>query len=181
MRAADHFHVGIVVEDLDGALDDLALLFGHEWCPTLAVSTPVLLADGETTLDLRFTYSMTTPRVEVIQSIPGTLWMPAVGSGIHHLGYWTNDVAADAALLVARRVRRRGDRRPSRRHGRLGLPPQRERTSDRARQPGAGRGSRAVLGVGRTVEESRVAPVTITRTTVRRRGHLACVRLHCVS
>jgi hypothetical protein len=102
MRAADHFHVGIVVEDLDAALGDLAGLFGHEWCPTLAVTTPVLLPDGETTLDLRFTYSTTTPRVEVIQSIPGTLWMPAVGSGIHHLGYWSDDVEADAALLAAR-------------------------------------------------------------------------------
>ena len=45
---------------------------------------------------------MTVPRVEVIQSIPGTLWTPAVGSGIHHLGYWSDDVATDAALLAAR-------------------------------------------------------------------------------
>ena len=41
MRAADHFHVGIVVDDLDAALDDLADLFGYEWCPILAVETPV--------------------------------------------------------------------------------------------------------------------------------------------
>ena len=25
-----------------------------------------------------------------------------MGSGIHHLGYWSDDVVADAALLVAR-------------------------------------------------------------------------------
>jgi Glyoxalase/Bleomycin resistance protein/Dioxygenase superfamily len=102
MRAEDQFHVGIVVEDLDAALDDLASLFGHDWCPPLVVSTPVLLPDGDITLDLCFTYSTTTPRVEVIQSIPGTLWTPAVGSGIHHLGYWSDDVAADARLLAAR-------------------------------------------------------------------------------
>jgi hypothetical protein len=102
MRAADHFHVGIVVDDFDAALDDLSHLFGHEWCPALSISTPVVLPEGETTLDLVFTYSTTTPRVEVIQSIPGSLWTPAPGSGIHHLGYWSDDVAADAARLTAR-------------------------------------------------------------------------------
>jgi hypothetical protein len=102
MKAADQFHVGIVVEDLDAALDDLSTLFGYEWCPKLEVSTPVALPDGESTLDLVFTYSTAAPRLEVIQSIPGTLWMPAPASGIHHVGYWSDDVAADAAALTAR-------------------------------------------------------------------------------
>jgi hypothetical protein len=31
MKAADHFHVGIVVDDFDNALDGLTDLFGHEW------------------------------------------------------------------------------------------------------------------------------------------------------
>jgi hypothetical protein len=102
MNAADHFHAGVVVDDFGAALDDLSDLFGHEWCPTMSVSTPVVLPEGEITLDLVFTYSKTTPRVEVIKSVPGTLWTPAPGSGIHHLGYWSDDVAADAARLTAR-------------------------------------------------------------------------------
>ena len=130
MKAADQFHVGIVVDDLDAALADLSALFGHEWCPKLSVSTPVVLPDGEATLDLVFTYSRTEPRVEVIQSMPGTLWMPAEGSGIHHLGYWSDDVAADAAASDSSGLRRRGDRRPSRRHCRLGLSPECERPAD---------------------------------------------------
>jgi hypothetical protein len=102
MNAADHFHVGIVVDDFDGALDELADLFGHEWCPPMSISAPVVLPDGEAMLDLLFTYSRAAPRVEVIQSMPGTLWVPAPASGIHHLGYWSDDVAADAARLIAR-------------------------------------------------------------------------------
>ena len=102
MNAADQFHVGIVVDDLDAAMADLSALFGYEWCPKLEVSTPVLLPDGETTLDLVFTYSTAAPRVEVIRSIPGTLWTPAPASGIHHLGYWSDDVVADAAALTER-------------------------------------------------------------------------------
>jgi hypothetical protein len=102
MNAGDHFHVGIVVDDFERALEELGILFDHEWCPTMSVSTPVVLPDGEATLDLVFAYSRTVPRVEVIQSMPGTLWVPVPASGIHHLGYWSDDVAADAKRLTAR-------------------------------------------------------------------------------
>lgn len=101
MRGADQFHIGVIVDDLDAALMELTEMFGYEWCPPLAVQTPVVLADGEMMLDLRFTYSVTTPRVEVVQAISGTLWVPAPGSGIHHAGYWSDDLTADSALLEA--------------------------------------------------------------------------------
>lgn len=91
MRAHDQFHVGIVVDDLDATLADLTGLFGYEWCPQLHIETPVVLPSGDTTLDLRFTYSSTVPRLEVIQSIPGSLWVPAPSSGVHHVGYWSDD------------------------------------------------------------------------------------------
>jgi hypothetical protein len=101
VNGADQFHAGIVVDDLPGALADLTEMFGYEWCPTLALETPVVLPDGEFMLDLEFTYSTTVPRVEVIRSTPGTLWMPAAGSGVHHLGYWSDDLAGDMARLDA--------------------------------------------------------------------------------
>jgi hypothetical protein len=102
VRAADHFHVGIVVDDLQAALVELTDLFGYEWCSLLSVETPVVLADEERMLGLTFAYSKSTPRIEVIQSIPGTLWIPAATSGVHHLGYWSDDVAADAERLMER-------------------------------------------------------------------------------
>ena len=102
MRSADQFHFGIVVEDLDAALADLSALFGYQWCQLLSIRTPVRLPTGETTIDLRFTYSTTAPRVELIQSVPGTLWVPASGSHLHHVGYWSDDVTRDAGLLVER-------------------------------------------------------------------------------
>ncbi len=102
MRAADQFHIGIVVDDLGAAMDDLGGLFGYEWCPILAIETPVVLPDREIMLDLRFTYSRSAPRVELIKSVVGTLWIPAEGSGIHHAGYWSDDVGADGLLLAGR-------------------------------------------------------------------------------
>ncbi len=101
MRAADQFHVGIVVDDLDGALAQLTGLFGYDWGGEVDATRPVQLPAGEAIVRFRFRYSRTTPRVEVIQSQPSTLWTVAPGSGIHHLGYWSDDVAADGAALEA--------------------------------------------------------------------------------
>jgi hypothetical protein len=102
MNPVDQFHVGIVVADFDASLAHLSELFGYSWCPEIALPTEVTLPSGTTVIDLGFVYSAEAPRVEVIRTIPGTLWTPAEGSGIHHLGYWSDDVAADAAALEAR-------------------------------------------------------------------------------
>lgn len=44
-------------------------------------------------------YSKTEPRLEIIESVPGTHWLPADGS-VHHIGYWSDDVAGDSARLA---------------------------------------------------------------------------------
>ncbi len=99
MRAADQFHTGVVVDDLERALAELTALFGYEWCDEVHVEQPVHLPSGDTTVEFRFHYSRNAPRLEVIGHQPGTLWVPAAGSGIHHLGYWSDDVATDGASL----------------------------------------------------------------------------------
>ena len=100
MRATDHFHAGIVVDDVDSAMDDLAGLFGYEWCQKQTVPLPVRFPTGERTVELTFTYSSTVPRLELIATVPGTFWAPI--AGIHHFGYWSDDVARDSASLVER-------------------------------------------------------------------------------
>src|SRR5258706_8997702 len=102
MNASDQFHVGIVVDDLDATLSSLTEMFGYEWTDELTVPTPVLLPDGEVVIEFSFVYSRNTPRLEVIRSRPGTLWVAVEGSGIHHLGYWSDDVQVDADRFVAR-------------------------------------------------------------------------------
>jgi Glyoxalase/Bleomycin resistance protein/Dioxygenase superfamily len=99
MKAADQFHTGVVVADLDKALAELSQLFGYEWCDEIHVEQPVQTPAGDATVEFRFRYSRSTPRLEVIEQRPGTLWVPAGESGIHHLGYWSDDVAADSAAM----------------------------------------------------------------------------------
>jgi hypothetical protein len=62
VRAEDQFHPGVVVDE------------------------PVLLAGGEIMLPPRFAYSASIPRMELVQSVPGTPWVPLARSGAHHVG-----------------------------------------------------------------------------------------------
>lgn len=101
MHAHDQYHVGIVVEDLDAAKAQLSGLFGYVWGSPMGGSVLVRQRSGTGELDLRLVYSVTEPRVELVQQIAGTVWEPAAGSGVHHLGYWSDDVAADATRLEA--------------------------------------------------------------------------------
>lgn len=101
VNAADQYHVGIVVEDLDSAKAQLSDLFGYLWGPEVASDVTVRLAAETVELNLRLAYSVSEPRVELVQQLPGTLWEPAAGSGVHHLGYWSDDVGADGARLEA--------------------------------------------------------------------------------
>ena len=106
MRASDQYHAGIVVDDFDTTLADLSALFGYEFASPLALSTPVRLSEDdrtvERTIDLRFTYSVTVPRVEVIEDDSRHAVDASGRMGIHHLGYWSDDLAADSSLLEER-------------------------------------------------------------------------------
>jgi hypothetical protein len=103
VNARDQYHVGIVVPDLATAKEELAGLFGYVWGTDVGGKTRVRFPSGISEIELLLVYSVTTPRVELVQRVPGTLWEPAIGSGVHHIGYWSDDVAGDAAKLEAAR------------------------------------------------------------------------------
>lgn len=100
MSAKDLFHTGIVVDDLEATKVLLADATGHRWGPTVGGDVRVHTPDGERTVPMLVAFSADEPRVELVQSIPDTLWQPA-DSGLHHLGYWSEDVHADVAGLTA--------------------------------------------------------------------------------
>jgi catechol 2,3-dioxygenase-like lactoylglutathione lyase family enzyme len=100
MRAEDEYHVGVVVDDLDAATQWLAKTAGYRWCEHMRVDNKLVTSEGETIVPLRFTYSMDAPHVEIVQSIPGTLFTPAP-SAPHHLGFWSDDIDADLGVLEA--------------------------------------------------------------------------------
>ncbi|MBK3572328.1 VOC family protein [Streptomyces sp. MBT65] len=99
MRAEDQFHLGLVVVDFEGTLAEFTAAFGYEWCAEIGGAVPLALPGGNAVLDISCVYSRTQPRLEIVRRVPGTLWEPVVG-GVHHVGYWSDDVAADAAELT---------------------------------------------------------------------------------
>jgi hypothetical protein len=99
---ADLFHTGIVVDDLTSAKDEFGGLLGVTWIEGEG-DTPMLLADGPRTVKMAFAYSSEGPHhLELVQSVPGTVWTVVGGGHAHHVGYWSDDVGAASAALLGR-------------------------------------------------------------------------------
>ena len=100
MRADALYHSGIVVEDFDATLEWFTRVAGYQWGELFAGDVTVSTPAGDVVVPMRIAYSVDEPRLEILQAAEGTLWMPA-DSGVHHLGYWSDDVDADLATLLA--------------------------------------------------------------------------------
>lgn len=96
------FHYGIVVRDFDAALDALGAQLGLDWATTVHREFAVAQPNGLVDADFRVTYSVTgPPHFEVIEATVGTIWSPSSAGGVHHLGYWVDDLAGASAALTA--------------------------------------------------------------------------------
>jgi len=104
LKPENLYHTGIVVDDLDATLDWFTRVAGYWWTDVVEVDQVVETVEGEVTIPLRMAYSGVAPRVELLQTVPGTIWVPA-DSGLHHLGYWSDDVESDLATLEATGMR----------------------------------------------------------------------------
>jgi hypothetical protein len=98
----DHFHIGIVVDDVETAMAELAGQLGTAWRPVQEAEVPML--DGEglvATVPMCFTYSAGgPPAVELVRTVPGTVFTAEAGA-VHHVGYWVDDLPAASAALSA--------------------------------------------------------------------------------
>jgi catechol 2,3-dioxygenase-like lactoylglutathione lyase family enzyme len=102
---AVHYHVGIVVPDLEAAQARLTELLGVRWGPVMAVGENHLRdAEGnDLVVPTKLCYSADEPRLELIEETPGTVWVCNEHSNLHHIGFWTADLPAESARLSAAR------------------------------------------------------------------------------
>jgi lactoylglutathione lyase len=103
MKAEDFYHTGIVVDDLEATMTWLTKVAGYSWTDVVTVDQDAVTLDGEVTIPMKMVYSGPAPRLEILQTVPGTLWTPA-DSGVHHIGYWSDDVESDLATLESNRM-----------------------------------------------------------------------------
>jgi hypothetical protein len=101
LRPEDFYHTGIIVPDLDDAMGRLSALAGYRWITPLTYTLPFRTTAGTRELTSTFVYSLESPHVELIQEVPGSAGVAAPGNAIHHLGYFTDNLAESARLLEA--------------------------------------------------------------------------------
>lgn len=99
LKPEDFYHTGIVVPDLDAAMARLSALAGYRWIKPLSYTLPFRTTAGIRELTSTIVYSVQSPYIELLQEVPGTPWTAAPGNAVHHLGYFTDDLAGTAQEL----------------------------------------------------------------------------------
>lgn len=99
LRPEDFYHTGIIVPDLDAGMARLTALAGYRWITPVSYTLPFRTTSGTQEVTSTFVYSLQAPHVELIKEVPRTAWAAAPGNAIHHLGYWTDDLAESAKRL----------------------------------------------------------------------------------
>lgn len=97
------YHQGVRVRNIASAMDELGSSMGVEWCDVQEREQGVWLPGvGATSLPLKFTYSRGGPQhIELLEGPAGSIWDGSVNPGLHHMGLWSDDVAADTAAMLA--------------------------------------------------------------------------------
>ena len=96
------YHVGFVVPDLDAAIPAMTEVLGVPFTAPMELPLPRLdTPDGRHEVAIRYAYSTRPINVELIESVPGTLWDFDDRVRGHHLGIWADDVAAESDRLAS--------------------------------------------------------------------------------
>ncbi len=97
----NHYHVGIVVTDIEAASTRLSDLLGVTWGPVMRLDA-VDYRDGsgtDVTLPTTMRYSTGDPCLELILEVPGTVWVRNDASNLHHVGFWVDGLGDRSATL----------------------------------------------------------------------------------
>jgi hypothetical protein len=97
-----HYHVGMVVPDIASARLALSEQLGVTWGPILHLDA-VEHRDGsgrDLVLPTTICYSVDAPHLELIEEVPGSVWVCNEHSNLHHIGFWSDDLAADGSDLT---------------------------------------------------------------------------------
>lgn len=101
LQPKDFYHTGIVVPDLEAAMARLTALAGYRWITPLSYTLPFRTTAGVRDLTSTIVYSVQSPYLELLQEVPGTPWTAAPGNSVHHVGYFTDNLAETARGLEA--------------------------------------------------------------------------------
>ena len=92
----DIYHVGIIVPDMEAAMDELGRRFACGWRDPSTATVRVRDQGGDRILTPRVTFcDQSAPiALELIEALPGTLWDVGESSQLHHFGLYVDSVQA---------------------------------------------------------------------------------------
>jgi Glyoxalase/Bleomycin resistance protein/Dioxygenase superfamily len=97
-----HYHVGIIVAEINAARARLSESLSLTWGPVMHLDT-VEYRDAQATdlvLPTTMCYSVGDPCLELIEEVPDTVWVRNEHSNLHHVGFWTDDLVTDSRSLT---------------------------------------------------------------------------------
>jgi catechol 2,3-dioxygenase-like lactoylglutathione lyase family enzyme len=95
------YHVGYVVADIEAAMAQFSDAIGARWVDHTVHARYLDENNQQVDTDLHTSFSLDGPvHIELIEAAPGTIWDLGTGAAIHHVGLWTDDVAAEAQRLI---------------------------------------------------------------------------------
>lgn len=97
----DLFEIGLIVPNLEEAIEQFHRVFGYTFTLILDGVLPTRDEAGETVPPMRMAVSRETPQLELLEAAPGTHLVPPKGTGLHHLGYYVDDLEGDSKRLSA--------------------------------------------------------------------------------
>jgi hypothetical protein len=94
--------VGIVVPSIAEAKEELTRQLGVTWGPVLHLDGADYrdASDGDLVLPTTICYSVDEPHLEIIEEVPGSIWVCNDYSNLHHIGFWSDDLTLDSAVLA---------------------------------------------------------------------------------
>jgi hypothetical protein len=97
-----HYHVGIVVPDIAAAQAQLTEFIGVTWGPVLRLdATDYRDGSGrDLVLPTAMCYSVEQPCLELIEELPGSVWVRNEHSNLHHIGFWSQNLIGDSTALA---------------------------------------------------------------------------------
>ncbi len=88
----NHYHVGIVVDDIEAASARLTELLGVTWGPVMSLDAVDYrdASGSDVSWPTTMRYSTGDPCLELILEVPGSVWVRNESSNLHHVGFWVD-------------------------------------------------------------------------------------------
>lgn len=103
MRGSDIYHIGVIVPQLETAMAELTDILGLAWGPVVETGPSQMIQPGsgtKTAHSFRIAFSQDQPHFELIEELPGTLWVCNPYSNLHHVGFWGAGLVPESSRIV---------------------------------------------------------------------------------